>query len=105
MASSRVIVCNRLRDASGPPTSVARPLSIDSWTLATMSRSPSSATRRSRNSNASGKLCPVSMCMTGNGNLAGRNAFSASRRSTNESLPPLKRRTGCSSSAATSRMM
>ena len=38
---------------------------------ATISRSPSSATRRSRNSSTSGKLWPVSTCMTGNGNRAG----------------------------------
>ncbi len=43
--------------------------------------------------------------MTGNGNLPGRNAFSARRSSTIESLPPEKSSTGRSSSAATSRMM
>src|SRR6187399_935766 len=43
--------------------------------------------------------------MTGNGNLPGRKAFSARRRSTIESLPPEKSSTGRSSSAATSRMM
>src|SRR3954453_13041392 len=43
--------------------------------------------------------------MAGNGNFAGRNAFSASRSSTIESLPPENRRTGRSNSAATSRMM
>ena len=32
--------------------------------------------------------------MTGNGNLAGRNAFSASRSMTIESLPPEKSSTG-----------
>ena len=52
----------------------------------------------------SGKLWPVSTCMSGNGNGAGRNAFSASRRSTIESLPPLNSSTGLASSAATSRM-
>ena len=70
-----------------------------------MSRSPSSATRRSRKSRTSGKLWPVSMCMTGNGKRAGRKAFSASRSSTMESLPPENSRTGRSNSAATSRMM
>ena len=79
-------------------------LSIDSCTDATISRSPSSATRRSRKSSTSGKLWPVSTCMTGNGNGAGRNAFSASRSSTIESLPPENRSTGRSNSAATSRM-
>ena len=43
--------------------------------------------------------------MTGNGNLAGRNAFSARRSITIESLPPEKSSTGRSRSAATSRMM
>ena len=36
------------------------------------------STRRSRNSSTSGKLCPVSTCITGNGIRAGQNAFSAS---------------------------
>ena len=71
IASSSVVVCSWLRDARGPVSSTTRPLSIDSWTLATTSRSPSSATRRSRYSITSGKLCPVSTCMTGNGNLPG----------------------------------
>ena len=50
IASSSVTVCSRLREARGPVSSTARPLSIDSCTEATISRSPSSATRRSRNS-------------------------------------------------------
>ena len=53
----------------------------------------------------SGKLCPVSMCMHREGNLPGRKAFTARCRRTAESLPPLKRRTGRSDSAATSRIM
>ena len=105
IASSSVVVCRRLRDARGPVSSTTRPLSIDSCTEATIRRSPSSATRRSRNSITSGKLWPVSTCMTGNGNLPGRNAFSARRSSTIESLPPEKSSTGRSSSAATSRKM
>src|SRR6266567_1807543 len=105
IASSSVVVCSWLRDARGPVSSTTRPLSIDSCTLAITRRSPSSATRRSRNSITSGKLCPVSMCITGNGNLPGRNAFSASRSITIESLPPEKSSTGRSRSAATSRMM
>src|SRR3954469_541688 len=105
IASSSVVVCSRLRDARGPVSSTTRPVSIDSCTDATISRSPSSATRRSRNSRTSGKLWPVSTCMSGNGNGAGRNAFSARRSSTIESLPPLKSSTGLDSSAATSRMM
>src|SRR5271166_762509 len=104
IASSSVTVCSRLRDARGPVSSTTRPLSIDSCTLATISRSPSSATRRSRNSITSGKLCPVSTCISGNGNGAGRNAFSARRSSTIESLPPLNSSTGRSNSAATSRI-
>ena len=63
-----------------------------------------SGTRRSRNSIASGKLWPVSTCITANGTAAGRNAFSARRSSTIESLPPENSSTGFSSSAATSRM-
>ena len=43
--------------------------------------------------------------MIGNGKLPGRNAFSASRSSTIESLPPLNSSTGRSNSAATSRKM
>ena len=105
IASSSVVVCRRLRDARGPVSSTTRPLSIDSCTDATIRRSSSSRTRRSRNSITSGKLWPVSTCMTGNGNLPGRNAFSASRSSTIESLPPEKSSTGRSSSAATSRKM
>src|SRR5688572_24184258 len=105
IASSSVVVWSWFRDARGPVCSTTRPRSIESCTEAITSRSPSSATRRSRNSIASGKLCPVSTCISGNGKRPGRNAFSASRRSTIESLPPEKRSTGRSSSAATSRMM
>ncbi|CAA9535930.1 MAG: Sulfate adenylyltransferase subunit 2, partial [uncultured Solirubrobacteraceae bacterium] len=57
-ASSSVTVCRRLRDGLGPLSSTARPRSIESCTEATTSRSPSSATRRSRNSMTSGKLWP-----------------------------------------------
>ncbi len=105
MASSRVLVWSRLRDGFGPGSSTTRPLSIDSWTDATISRTPSSATRRSRNSSTSGKLWPVSTCMTGKGSRAGQNAFSASRSMTTESLPPENSSTGRSNSATTSRMM
>ena len=66
--------------------------------------SPSSATRRSRNSITSGKLWPVSTCSSGNGTAPGANAFSASRSSTIESLPPENSSAGRSRSAATSRM-
>ena len=77
---------------------------MDSCTDATTSRTLSSATRRSRNSSTSGKLCPVSTCITGNGMRAGQNAFSASASITIESLPPENSSTGRSNSAATSRI-
>ena len=48
MVSSSAVVCWRFREARGPVSSVTRPASIDSWTLVTTSRAPSSATRRSR---------------------------------------------------------
>src|ERR1700729_1617853 len=105
MASRSVTVWRRLRDARGPVSSATRPWSIESCTLATISRSPIRSIRRSRNSSTSGKLCPVSTCMIGNGNRPGRKAFSARRRSTSESLPPLNSSTGRSNSAATSRKM
>ena len=63
-----------------------------------------SATMRSRYSITSGKLCPVSTCITGNGSAAGQNALRARCRSTAESLPPEKSSTPRSSSAATSRI-
>ena len=103
----RVEQRRRLQAVAGrawPVSSATRPASIDSCTDATTSRSPSSATRRSRNSITSGKLWPVSTCMSGKGKRPGRNAFSARRSSTIESLPPLNSSTGLASSAATSRM-
>lgn len=105
IASSRVTVCSRLREARRPVSSTTRPASIESCTLATMSRAPSWATRRSRKSITSGKLCPVSTCISGKGIGAGQNAFSAMRSMTMESLPPEKSRQGRSNSATTSRMM
>ncbi len=98
------MVCSRFRLAQRPVSSVTRPASMESCTDATMSRTPSSATRLSRNSMTSLKLCPVSTCMTGNGIRAGRNAFSASASMTTESLPPENSSTGRSNSAATSRI-
>ena len=71
IASSSVVVCSRLRLAQRPVSSTTRPASIESCTDATTSRTPSSATRRSRKSITSAKLCPVSTCMTGNGIFAG----------------------------------
>ena len=64
MPSSSVVVWSRLRLARGPRSSTTRPWSIDSCTDATTSFTPSSATRRSRNSSTSGKLWPVSTCIT-----------------------------------------
>ena len=55
---------------------------------------PAPRARRSRNAITSGKLWPVSMCSSGNGNGAGRNAFSARRSRTSESLPPEKSSAG-----------
>ena len=78
---------------------------MESWTEATTRRSPSSATRWSRKAIASGKLWPVSTCMTGKGKRPGRKAFSARRSRTAESLPPENSSTGRSNSAAASRMM
>lgn len=101
-ASSSTGVWIRLRIPS--PDSRTSPLASASGTLATTSCSPSSATRWSRYSRTSGKLCPVSTCMTGNGMLAGANAFWASRSITIESLPPEKSSTGRSISATTSRI-
>ena len=80
------------------------PAVIASGTEATISCTPSSATRLSRNSSTSGKLSPVSTCMTGKGMRAGANALRANSSITMESLPPEKSSTGRSSSAATSRM-
>ena len=94
-----------MRLARGPVSSVTWPWSMASWTEATTSRAPASATRRSRNSMTSGKLWPVSTCITGKGSWPGQNAFSASRSMTIESLPPENSITGRSNSAATSRMM
>lgn len=92
----------RLRVPSGD--SRTSPRASASGTLATTRCSPSSATRRSRYSMTSGKLCPVSTCITGKGMFAGANAFWASRSITMESLPPEKSSTGRSISATTSRI-
>ena len=56
-----------------PPGASARrdPRAIESSTVRTISRSPSSAARRSRNAMTSGKLWPVSMCSSGNGKRPG----------------------------------
>src|SRR5690348_4229110 len=102
-ASSSTGVWIRLRMPSAD--SRTSPDAIASGTLATISWTPSSSTRRSRNASTSGKLWPVSTCMTGNGMRAGANAFSARRSITIESLPPENSSTGRSNSATTSRMM
>jgi len=91
--------------ARRPVSSTTRPSSMDSWTEATTSCTPASASRRSRYSSTSVKLCPVSTCMTGKGILAGQNARSARASMTIESLPPENSSTGRSNSAATSRIM
>ena len=71
-----------------------------------MSRAPSPLDRLGRGTRCtSGKLCPVSTCITGNGIGAGANALTASCSMTTESLPPENSSTGRSNSAATSRMM
>ena len=69
------------------------------------------AARRARRRGGRGTRSPRGSCgrcrraCSGNGNRAGRNAFSARRSRTIESLPPENSSTGRSSSAATSRMM
>ena len=60
---------------------------------------------RSRNSKTSGKLWPVSTCMTGKGSRAGENALTARCRTTAESFPPEKSNTGRSDSATASLIM
>ena len=87
------------------PSSTTTPLAIASSTEATTSRTPSRLTQLSRQLSTSGKSKPVSTCRTGNGIFAGKNAFSASRIITMESLPPENISTGFSNSAATSRKM
>ena len=64
------------------------PRRIESSTERTIRRSPSSAHALSRKAITSAKLWPVSMCSSGNGKRPGRNAFSARRSRTTESLPP-----------------
>ena len=70
-----------------------------------MRLTPSRSANSSRKSRTSGKLWPVSMCMTGNGIRPGQKAFWARWSMTTESLPPENSSTGRSNSAATSRMM
>ncbi len=104
IASSSVTACAALRE-SVSRRSTTLPRAIESSTLRTIRVSPSSAARASRKAITSSKLCPVSMCISGKGKRPGRNAFSARRSSTTESLPPENSRTGFSLSAATSRRM
>ena len=91
-ASSSTGVWIRLREPLG--SSLTVPAAIASGTEATISCTPSSATRLSRNSSTSGKFRPVSTCMTGNGMRAGANALRASSSITMESLPPENSSTG-----------
>ncbi len=93
----------RLREPFG--SSRTNPRSIASCTDATTSWTPKRSTSESRNASTSGKLCPVSTCITGNGTGEGQNALAARCSITAESLPPEKSRHGRSISAATSRMM
>src|SRR6266850_483280 len=104
IASSRVTDCAAFL-LSSKRRSLTVPRRIESSTERTMSRSWSSPARMSRKAITSGKLCPVSICISGNGNFAGRKAFSARRSSTMESLPPEKNSTGFAHSPATSRRM
>ncbi|EHK83136.1 hypothetical protein AK37_13087 [Rhodococcus pyridinivorans AK37] len=78
---------------------------MSSCTEATIDRIPRRSTVRSRKSITSSKLCPVSMCRTGNGSGAGQNALAARWSITAESLPPENSRTGREKVAATSRKM
>ena len=103
MAWSSVAVCIRLRLVL--PSSMTTPCVMASSMLATTSRTPRRLTQLSRVSRTSGKSRPVSICSSGNGILAGKNAFSASRSMTIESLPPENISAGFSNSAATSRKM
>ncbi len=73
--------------------------------VAMIIRAPRRSTHESRVSSTSWKSRPVSTCSSGKGSLAGKNAFSARRSMTMESLPPENIRTGFSNSAATSRKM
>ncbi len=77
------MVWSRLREARGPVSSTTRPASIESCTEATIA----SGTRRSRNSITSGKLCPVSTCMTANGSGAGRERLLGQRQQQDRVLP------------------
>ena len=105
MVSSNVTACAALRESVAGLRRRTVPRLMDSSTEPTISRSPSSATRLSRKAITSGKLWPVSICTSGNGNLPGRKAFSARRNKTMESLPPENKRAGLLHSAATSRMI
>ena len=87
------------------PSSTMTPFLMASSTLATTRRTPRRLTQESRQESTSGKSKPVSTWRTGNGIFAGKNAFSARRNMTMESLPPENIRTGFSNSAATSRKM
>ena len=90
-ASSSAAGCATRADRSPRPPGPCRS-TPGRWPRSAARRAAS--TSRSRNSITSGKLWPVSTCMIGNGNFAGRNAFSARRSSTIESLPPLNSSTG-----------
>ena len=105
IASSSVTDWCGLRLSSGA-FSTTRPDAIESSTERTISRSPSSAARAGR-----GRRSPRESCgrcrraAAETGKRPGRNAFSASRSSTSESLPPEKSRAGFWHWPATSRRM
>ena len=105
IASSSVVVCSWLRDARGPVCSTTRPLSIDSCDarddepLAELGDAPVAELDHL------GEVVAGVDVHDREREPPGRNAFSASRSSTIESLPPEKSSTGRSRSAATSRMM
>ena len=66
------MVCSRLRDAPGRVSSTTRPVSIESCTDATIEPGAELLDRGRRGTSiTSGKLWPVSTCITGNGSLRG----------------------------------
>ncbi|CAB4695460.1 unannotated protein [freshwater metagenome] len=101
IAFNNVPVCIRFRLVF--PSSTTTPSAIASSIEATTNRTPNRSTHRSRVTVTSSKSRPVSICRIGNGIFAGKNAFSANRNITIESLPPENINTGFSNSAATSR--
>ena len=104
IAVSSVTACWRLRLPVGPGSGMS-PLSMLSCTEATTNSRPYVRTNSSLYSITSGKLWPVSTCMTGNGKRAGANALMASHNNTAESFPPENSNTGDSHPDTTSLMI